>query len=52
MAQWVKGLALSLQWLRSQLWCRVQSLAWELLDAIGIVQKEREKKHYKVVCIN
>ena len=34
--QWVKDLVLSL------LWCRVQSLAWKLLHAMGIAKKKKK----------
>ena len=38
--QQVKDPALSLQWLRSLLWCGVVgSLAWELPQAVGRAQK-------------
>ena len=38
MAQWVKDLALSLQWLGSLLWRR------ELPHATGVAKKEKERK--------
>ena len=40
MAQWVKDRALSLLWLRSLLWCKVGSLAWEFPHAAeGLAKK-------------
>ena len=38
-AQQVKDPTLSLQWLRSKLWCRFKSLAWEFLHAMGRPKK-------------
>ena len=38
-AQQVEDLALSLLWLRSQLWYKVQALAQELLHAVGTAKK-------------
>ena len=45
MVQWVKDLALSLQWLGSLLWQRFDScLSWELPHALGAAKK-KERPH-------
>ena len=43
LAQWVKGLVLSLLWLGSLLWPGFDSLAQELLHATGVAKKEKKK---------
>ena len=40
MAQKVKDLALSPQWLESVLWLGVRFLAWELPRAVGVAKKK------------
>ena len=45
-AQWVKDLALSLQWLRSLL-MQVRSQAWELPYAAGIAKQNKTKQKNK-----
>ena len=46
MAQWVKDLALSLQWLGSLLWCRFDSWPWDwgLPSATGMAKKKKKKE--------
>jgi len=40
-AQWVMDRALSLLWLRSLLWCKIGSLAWEFPHAAeGLAKKK------------
>ena len=40
--QWVKDLALSLQWLELLLWRGVQSLTWEILHAMGAAKISKQ----------
>ena len=48
MTQWVKDLALSLLWLRSQLWRGFYpSPVWELLHAMGVAKKKKKKRKKK-----
>jgi len=42
-AQWVKDLALSLQWFRLLLWYGL-SLAWEFLHGMGIGKNRNKNK--------
>lgn len=51
MAQQVKGLALSLQWLSSPLWCGGVGLipSQELSHDMGTVQKKKKKEHLRDV---
>ena len=47
MVQWVKDPALSQQQLGSQLWLKVQSLAWELPHATGAAKKKEKRRGFR-----
>ena len=49
MTQWVKDLALSLQWPGSLLWQQVQSLAWELTHDSGVARNNNKEKRRSLV---
>lgn len=47
MVQWLKDSGLSLQWLRSVLWCRLNSWSWNMLTARPKTKQTKNKVEHR-----